>query len=193
MDDSIKIITLSPGRYRVYKGAEQFDCAHIDDVITCVYQCLTEQKVTSAVPVKGETIDFDRFTEFFNSSVCGTVIPQVRKLTDKRKKTIKARLAEKEVTKATLMEVVTRAAASDFLSGRNGQWRRIARSTGYSTPTTFRKYLKGIMTTDITKSDRKVCLPAEVNAEIRQLTTSPATYLENLPAESPSDRRPEGR
>ncbi|MEZ3533137.1 MAG: hypothetical protein K1V90_08705 [Muribaculaceae bacterium] len=142
MDDSIKIITLSPGRYRVYKGAEQFDCAHIDDVITCVYQCLTEQKVTSAVPVKGETIDFDRFTEFFNSSVCGTVIPQVRKLTDKRKKTIKARLAEKEVTKATLMEVVTRAAASDFLSGRNGQWQHCSFDWIFN-PNNFQKILEG--------------------------------------------------
>lgn len=35
-------------------------------------------------------------------------------------------------------------------------------------------------------------LPVAVSTEIRQLTTSPANYLENLPAERPSDPRPEG-
>lgn len=84
---------------------------------------LTTQSESLLIPeVKGSNeIDFDSFMRFFNESVSTTAIPTIRVMTDKRKKLLRVRL--KDFDKRTLMLVIQRAVASDFLTGRKTDWK----------------------------------------------------------------------
>ena len=123
MNGDIKILRLAPGKWRVCCDGREFDLVHIDDVMTCIYGLLTDRdthlKPKEAKPVDSD-IDFGRFTDFFNNAVRGTVIPQIRKLTDKRKKAVKARLSDRDVTKTwricPLSEFRTNAPSARFRS-----------------------------------------------------------------------------
>ena len=54
------------------------------------------------------------------NAIC-TSLPQVRQLTDKRRKAIKDRLKKYDLE--TLKDAFTKAQASDFLTGKDGKWR----------------------------------------------------------------------
>ena len=76
----------------------------------------------SALPPthKDDVIDFDAFLAFFNASVVGRQIRPIRKMSDKRKGMVRARI--KEYGKEAVVEVIKKAAASDFLNGGNGSF-----------------------------------------------------------------------
>ena len=57
---------------------------------------------------------FERFRDYFNSSVANTSIPQIMKLTDSRKSALRSIF--KEYGKETVEVVIQKAIASDFLS-----------------------------------------------------------------------------
>ncbi len=64
-------------------------------------------------------IPFQEIVDSYNS-IC-TDLPKVQKLTDKRKRTIKARWKDYD-NLDTYKQVFQKAEESDFLSGRNGKW-----------------------------------------------------------------------
>lgn len=87
---------------------------------------------------KKESIDFDVIIEKFNSSC--QHLPQVQKLTDKRKKSIRARISEHGVD--LLEKVFELAGASSFLNGTNQRgW--VASFDWILTPENFIKILEG--------------------------------------------------
>lgn len=63
-------------------------------------------------------VDAERVVQLY-TELCPS-LPQVRKLTEQRKKTIRTRL--KDYPLATMKEAFKKAEASDFLSGRSGDW-----------------------------------------------------------------------
>lgn len=66
-----------------------------------------------------EYIPYQEVVDFYNQ-IC-TDLPKVQKLTDKRKRTIKARWKDYD-NLDTYKQVFQKAEESDFLSGRNGKW-----------------------------------------------------------------------
>ena len=67
---------------------------------------------------KKETLDLEAFAAFFNKEIIGSnsAIPQVTKLSERRKTAVKARMAENG--KENLAKAVRMAVKSDFLNGR---------------------------------------------------------------------------
>ncbi len=62
---------------------------------------------------------FERFREYFNTSVSGTSIPQISKLTDSRKNALRSIF--KEYGKDAVEKVIQKTLASDFLSREWGK------------------------------------------------------------------------
>lgn len=67
---------------------------------------------------KEETLDLEAFAAFFNKEIIGSnsAIPQVTKLSERRKAAVRARMAE--YGKENLAKAVRMAVKSDFLNGR---------------------------------------------------------------------------
>lgn len=70
-------------------------------------------------PPKGERVNYQAVVELFNKT-CPS-LPQVRDLTDQRKRAIKARFREGN-TIEDFQEVFAKVQGSDFLTGKNGGW-----------------------------------------------------------------------
>ena len=91
---------------------------------------------------KGQKVDIKKFFEFFNSEMKkgNCLIPQVVKITERRKSNIEARC--REFGKRSLFEMVVKSAASDFLNGRNDRgW--VANFDWLIRPNNFPKVLEG--------------------------------------------------
>lgn len=67
-----------------------------------------------------ESIPYDSILNLFHE-ICIT-LPQVKVLSDKRKKALKARWKESKSDIATFELIFSKVHQSDFLSGRNGRW-----------------------------------------------------------------------
>ena len=95
----------------------------------------------SALPPthKDDVIDFDAFLVFFNRSMEGRQIRPIRKMSNKRKGMVRARI--KEYGKEAVVEVIKKAAASDFLNGGSGSY--IATFDWLFKPEKFLKTLEG--------------------------------------------------
>ncbi len=77
------------------------------------------EKNTSLTKVKNTSlVKPDEFIDYF-SKVCPS-LPQIKAMTDKRKKAINSIIKQYGTDK--LVEVLKKTEASDFLSGRNGKW-----------------------------------------------------------------------
>ena len=87
-----------------------------------------------------DEIDFKAFLQFFNKTVKGSHIPEIRILTDRRKEMLNARL--KEYDKQALVEVVQKAADSNFLNG-GGDKPFVATFDWIFRPNNFPKVLEG--------------------------------------------------
>ena len=70
-------------------------------------------------PKKEESIDWNDFMSYFNSVMADKGIQPISRFTDKRKQSVKARM--REYGKRALMEVIQKAATSDFLNGKNNR------------------------------------------------------------------------
>lgn len=79
----------------------------------------SEQEQDTPLPPSGETRDYPAIVEQFNS-VC-EALPKVRDITEPRKKAISSAL--KRLGDEGLTELFRKTAASDFLSGRKGEWK----------------------------------------------------------------------
>lgn len=101
--------------YQISKFNPNKELEHMDT------QCIHD--VSSSLPQdRLGKVSLDKESlEIYNSfiEIC-TSLPKPKKLTDTRKKAIKARL--KEYDKETILEVFNKVEKSNFLSGRNGQW-----------------------------------------------------------------------
>lgn len=87
-------------------------------------------------------VDLKSVVEFFNKSVveCGSVLPKIKGATGKRVGYIKARI--REFGLEAVYEVISKAAASDFLNGKNQRgW--VASFDWIMLPTNFPKVLEG--------------------------------------------------
>jgi len=95
----------------------------------------------SALPPtqKDDVIDFDAFLAFFNGSVEGRQIRPIRKMSNKRKGMVRARI--KEHGKEAVVELIKKAVASDFLNGGSGSY--IATFDWLFKPDNFLKVLEG--------------------------------------------------
>lgn len=87
-------------------------------------------------------VDFEKFLQFFNTEMEKQVamIPKIVSLSEKRKAAVKARA--KEHGKAALFTVVQKAAASQFLNGRNNRT-FVASFDWLMKPANFIKVLEG--------------------------------------------------
>ena len=103
------------------------------------YNTTTKVVLSSADDSK---VDFDKFLQCFNNELDkhGSMIPKIVSLSEKRKAAIKARA--KEHGKAALFTMVQKAAASQFLNGRNNRT-FIASFDWLMKPANFVKVLEG--------------------------------------------------
>ena len=90
---------------------------HVTDV-TCLSYPSNEEYDSSSSSAR-ENFDFSGFADFFNSEMDkhSAVIPRITKITGIRKQMVTARC--REFSKSDLAVVVRKAAASDFLNGKN--------------------------------------------------------------------------
>lgn len=87
-----------------------------------------------------ETIDYERFCNFFNEKVSSGRIPQITKLTAKRKMAVEARL--RDYGKEALSKAIIKASKSKFLNGDNNT-QFIASFDWIFGPMNFPKVLEG--------------------------------------------------
>ena len=100
------------------------------------------QNSSTFVATATQKVDYSKLFEFFNQTISesGSVIKEIRQLTERRKLAIQARARENG--KESLMEVIKQAANSDFLNGRNDRgW--IADFDWLMKPNNFVKVLEG--------------------------------------------------
>ena len=100
-----------------------------------------ESNPAASEPQKGK-VDIKKFFEFFNSEMVrnNCIIPQVAKITERRKSSIEARC--REFGKHALFDMVKKASASDFLNGKNDRsW--VANFDWLIRPNNFPKVLEG--------------------------------------------------
>ncbi len=86
-------------------------------IVTQVATQSTTQVATQADATSKD--GFERFREYFNTSVSGTSIPQISKLTDSRKNALRSIF--KEYGKDAVEKVIQKTLASDFLSREWGK------------------------------------------------------------------------
>lgn len=78
--------------------------------------------ITGSVEGKnGDKINIANFVKFWNETVKGTYVPQIKVFSDRRKKMLKARL--KEYGKRKIFDAIEIVPKSDFLSGRKTDFR----------------------------------------------------------------------
>lgn len=100
------------------------------------------QNSSTFVATATQKVDYGKLLEFFNQTISesGSVIKEIRQLTERRKLAIQARARENG--KESLMEVIKQAAKSDFLNGRNDRgW--VADFDWLMRPNNFVKVLEG--------------------------------------------------
>lgn len=100
------------------------------------------QNSSTFVATATHKVDYGKLLEFFNQTISesGSVIKEIRQLTERRKLAIQARARENG--KESLMEVIKQAAKSDFLNGRNDRgW--VADFDWLMRPNNFVKVLEG--------------------------------------------------
>lgn len=100
------------------------------------------QNSPTFVATATQKVDYSTLLEFFNQTISesGSVIKEIRQLTERRKLAIQARARENG--KESLMEVIKQAAKSDFLNGRNDRgW--VADFDWLMRPNNFVKVLEG--------------------------------------------------
>lgn len=100
------------------------------------------QNSSTYVATATQKVDYSKLLEFFNQTISesGSVIKEIRQLTERRKLAIQARARENG--KESLMEVIKQAAKSDFLNGRNDRgW--VADFDWLMRPNNFVKVLEG--------------------------------------------------
>ena len=100
------------------------------------------QNSPTFVATATQKVDYSKLLEFFNQTISesGSVIKEIRQLTERRKLAIQARARENG--KESLMEVIKQAAKSDFLNGRNDRgW--VADFDWLMRPNNFVKVLEG--------------------------------------------------
>ena len=100
------------------------------------------QNSPTFVATATQKVDYSKLLEFFNQTIRdgGSVIKEIRQLTERRKLAIQARARENG--KESLMEVIKQAAKSDFLNGRNDRgW--VADFDWLMRPNNFVKVLEG--------------------------------------------------
>ena len=100
------------------------------------------QNSSTFVATATQKVDYSKLLEFFNQTISesGSVIKEIRQLTERRKLAIQARARENG--KESLMEVIKQAAKSDFLNGRNDRgW--VADFDWLMRPNNFVKVLEG--------------------------------------------------
>lgn len=85
-------------------------------------------------------IDFKRLVEFFNKSMAGKLIPQIRDISGKRRQAVKARC--KTYGKEAIMEAIINASKSSFLNGNNSRNFRATFDWIFA-PSNFPKVLEG--------------------------------------------------
>lgn len=73
----------------------------------------------STLSPQSETIEWGHFLSFFNSLMSTKAIKPISKITEKRKSAVRARL--REFGKDAIATVIRKAAASDFLNGKNNR------------------------------------------------------------------------
>ena len=78
-------------------------------------------KISSPKGDSCKRVDYQSVVDLFNS-VCGSM-PRVQSITNKRRKLIKSRLADIGGDMNKLREVFEKAQSSDFLVGKNSDWR----------------------------------------------------------------------
>lgn len=100
---------------------------------------LCDEPLSAFSPTSATDVDFNAFQAFFNKCVTGTPIPLIKSMTNKRKGMVRARI--KEHGKDTVVEVIRKAAASDFLSGGTGRF--IANFDWIFKPNNFLKISEG--------------------------------------------------
>ena len=92
-------------------------------------------------PSKEVNIDFGGLLSFWNKTMetSNAVIPKLKSMTERRKGLVRARVREHD--KRAVFEVITKAAASDFLNGKNQRgW--VASFDWIMLPTNFQKVLE---------------------------------------------------
>lgn len=100
------------------------------------------QNSPTFVATATQKVDYSKLLEFFNQTISesGSVIKEIKQLTERRKLAIQARARENG--KESLMEVIKQAAKSDFLNGRNDRgW--VADFDWLMRPNNFVKVLEG--------------------------------------------------
>ena len=100
------------------------------------------QNSPTFVATATQKVDYSKLLEFFNKTISesGSVIKEIRQLTERRKLAIQARARENG--KESLMEVIIQAAESDFLNGKNDRgW--VADFDWLMRPNNFVKVLEG--------------------------------------------------
>ena len=109
-------------KYRENKrlqAKEQQKALHCnDDVTGCNTEKRREEKDKEIEKEKNISCDFEKITQMY-SEIC-TSLPQIKLLSDKRKKLIKA--IDKKFSLADIQTVFEKTEASDFLTGRSGDW-----------------------------------------------------------------------
>ena len=92
--------------------------------------------------LSSSTLDFARLVAYFNGLLkeYNSLMPQVKQLNETRKKMLKARV--REFGKEALVSVFKKAAASDFLNGKNNR-NFVASFDWLLKPTNFPKVLEG--------------------------------------------------
>jgi len=87
-----------------------------------------------------DKVDFDKFAEYYNAAMQHRAIKPISRITDRRKENLTART--REFGKEALQTVVDKAAASDFLNGKNNKgW--VADFDWIMRPNNFPKVLEG--------------------------------------------------
>jgi hypothetical protein len=99
-----------------------------------------EESVKVAMVKKECDIDFNKLAEYFNSKLPSNGMPQVRRITPKRKAAILAR--EKEHGKNAIIQVIDNATESSFLNGDNNRG-FVASFDWIFRPNNFPKVLEG--------------------------------------------------
>ena len=88
---------------------------------------------------KSERIDYTGFLACWNKTMAGTNVPEMKSFTDTRRRTLKARIGT--YGKETVLAVMRKIPASDFLAGRAKEFR--ATFDWAFSPTNFQKILEG--------------------------------------------------
>jgi len=122
-----------------------------------------------------DKVDFDKFAEYYNAAMQHRAIKPISRITDRRKENLTART--REFGKEALQTVVDKAAASDFLNGKNNKgW--VADFDWIMRPNNFPKVLEGNYDNDKVK-----VIPDSVDPDVKdgtKLRQSEMDYTKGL-------------